>query len=404
LAAAVRVVLAGARADYAELEVGREAVRIADEDPSGETHRYGARLFLGYALIETDRFDEAVAVLRRGIRLDEANGVAWSRPCYHSALGSQFFVRGEWDDAVAELEVAEALLDDMDSAILAPQVHGLLAYIAVHRDDRARAEQQLALGEAKLAEAGPQTGAEFLVQTRVMLAEDAGDTAGAFAIVRGAWGLADAMGFRLAFRYFGPTYIRMALAEGDREAARAAAQAVEQLSKTATTRSMAGVVLLCGGMVEADQAMLLEAVETLRAAGRPMEFATACEQGGAALGRSGPAERARELRQEAIAIYEGLGAYRDVRLASEALRGDGGRKRPRVRRPTTGWESLSPTERRVVPLVVEGLSNAAIAERMFVSHRTVETHLYHLFHKLDVKSRLELALRASRELGVAEVQ
>jgi ATP/maltotriose-dependent transcriptional regulator MalT len=405
LAASVRVVLAGARADYAGLEAGREAVRIADEDASGETHRYGARLFLGFALIETDRFDEAVSVLRKGIRLDEANGVAWSLPCYHSALGAQFFVRGEWDDAVAELETAETLLDDMGSSILGPQVHGLLAYTALRRDDRERAQRELTLGEAKLAEAGPQTGVEWLVHTRVMLAEDAGDHATAAAIVRGAWGLADAMGFRLAFRYFGPTYIRLAIAEGDRVGASTAADAIERLSETATTRSMAATILLCRGMAEADLAKLLEAVGILRGSARPLDLAVACEQASGALATGGEVERARELRQEAIAIYERLGAHRDVRLASEAL-GDGGpaRKRRGRSRPVAGWESLSPTERRVVVLVAEGLSNAAVAARMFVSTRTVETHLYHLFRKLSVTSRLELAVRANRELGDVEVQ
>jgi DNA-binding CsgD family transcriptional regulator len=398
------VVLAGARGDHVGLEVGRDAVRIADEDGTGETHRYGARLFLGYALIETDRFDEAVAVLRRGIRLDEVNGVAWSLPCYHSALGAQFFLRGEWDDAVAELEVAETLLDDMTSSLLGPQVHGLLAYIAARRDDRERAERELATGEARLAEAGPQTGAEWLVHTRVLMAEDAGDPATALAIVRAAWRFADAMGFPLAFRYFGPTYIRLALANGDLEDARRTASAVEQLSEAATTPSARAIGLLCRGMADSDADKLVEAVEALRGSERILDLAAACEEASSALESTEQRERAPELRAEAIAIYEGLGAQRDIRVASGAGGADASTKRRRRARPVSGWESLSPTERRVVALVVEGLSNPAIAERMFVSRRTVETHLYHLFRKLDVTSRLELAVRASKEIGNAEVQ
>ena len=66
---------------------------------------------------------------------------------------------------------------------------------------------------------------------------------------------------------------------------------------------------------------------------------------------------------------------------------------PRTR-PPGGWDSLTPTEVRVVELVAEGLTNPQIAERMFISKETVKTHLAHIFRKLDVHSRAELTARA----------
>jgi DNA-binding CsgD family transcriptional regulator len=69
------------------------------------------------------------------------------------------------------------------------------------------------------------------------------------------------------------------------------------------------------------------------------------------------------------------------------------------RRPVSDWASLSPAERRVVALVAEGLTNPAIAERLVVSRRTIETHISHVFRKLGVTSRIELVLRAVRELA-----
>ncbi len=126
---------------------------------------------------------------------------------------------------------------------------------------------------------------------------------------------------------------------------------------------------------------------------------------GAALVRGDEPARPRELLQEAIAIYEGVGALRDARRASEALGGgDAGGRKVAKRRPVSGWGSLSSTELRVVAQVAEGLANAAIAEKLVVSRRTVETHVSHLFRKLGVTSRVELALLASRELTAAEVQ
>ena len=74
-----------------------------------------------------------------------------------------------------------------------------------------------------------------------------------------------------------------------------------------------------------------------------------------------------------------------------ALRGKGGR-----RRPTSGWESLTPTELDVVRLVAEGLSNPAIAEKLFISRGTVKVHLSHAFTKLGIASRAELAAAAAR--------
>lgn len=67
-----------------------------------------------------------------------------------------------------------------------------------------------------------------------------------------------------------------------------------------------------------------------------------------------------------------------------------------------GWETLTKTEREVVRHAVEGLSNRQIGERLFVSARTVETHLSHVFAKLGMRSRVELTgavVRTERARG-----
>ncbi|WP_432888588.1 helix-turn-helix transcriptional regulator [Kribbella sp. CA-245084] len=60
-------------------------------------------------------------------------------------------------------------------------------------------------------------------------------------------------------------------------------------------------------------------------------------------------------------------------------------------RPSSGWASLTPTEQQVVDLAVEGLSNPEIGERLFMSRGTVKTHLAHVYAKLGVSNRTELA-------------
>jgi DNA-binding CsgD family transcriptional regulator len=74
-----------------------------------------------------------------------------------------------------------------------------------------------------------------------------------------------------------------------------------------------------------------------------------------------------------------------------AQRGRGERKRP-----TNGWASLTPTELDVVRLVSEGLANKDIATRLFVSPRTVQTHLTHVYTKLGLSSRVQLVHEAAR--------
>jgi len=87
---------------------------------------------------------------------------------------------------------------------------------------------------------------------------------------------------------------------------------------------------------------------------------------------------------------EGAGLSADEAIAY-AQRGRGERKRP-----SSGWGSLTPTELDVVHLVGEGPSNKDTAARLFVSPRTVQSHLRHVYSKLGLASRVQLAQEAAR--------
>lgn len=78
------------------------------------------------------------------------------------------------------------------------------------------------------------------------------------------------------------------------------------------------------------------------------------------------------------------------------------RARGERKRPSSGWGSLTPTELRVVELVVEGLTNPQIAEKMFIARGTVKVHVSHVFAKLGVASRAELAAIGARRSAAVE--
>jgi DNA-binding CsgD family transcriptional regulator len=72
------------------------------------------------------------------------------------------------------------------------------------------------------------------------------------------------------------------------------------------------------------------------------------------------------------------------------------RGRGEGKRPSSGWGSLTPTEVDVARLVGESLANKDIGARLFISPRTAETHLTHVYSKLGLSSRIQLAHEAVR--------
>jgi len=71
----------------------------------------------------------------------------------------------------------------------------------------------------------------------------------------------------------------------------------------------------------------------------------------------------------------------------------------RARRPTSGWGSLTPTELTVADLVGQGLTSPQIAAQLYLSPRTVQTHISHSLRKLNLRSRVALATTVARHRG-----
>jgi DNA-binding CsgD family transcriptional regulator len=154
----------------------------------------------------------------------------------------------------------------------------------------------------------------------------------------------------------------------------------------------------CRGLLTGDPGLLLEAAELYRSGRRFLDRGMALENAAVLLGERGQITEARASVAAATEEYTRLGAAWDVTRAEARMRAFGirrGARGPRGR-PSFGWEALTPTELRVVFLVADGLSNPAIAAELFLSRRTVQTHMSHILGKLDVRSRAEVAGEAAR--------
>jgi DNA-binding NarL/FixJ family response regulator len=119
----------------------------------------------------------------------------------------------------------------------------------------------------------------------------------------------------------------------------------------------------------------------------PGERALALAEHGASLRRSGQRTRAREPLLRALDLAERTGAADLAAEVRQELLAVGARPR---RAALTGPDALTTSERRVAALAADGLSNRQIAEHLFVTQATVETHLRHAFRKLGITSRADL--------------
>ncbi|HSD79123.1 MAG TPA: LuxR C-terminal-related transcriptional regulator, partial [Solirubrobacteraceae bacterium] len=143
-----------------------------------------------------------------------------------------------------------------------------------------------------------------------------------------------------------------------------------------------GLVAAARGEIEAASALLAQAIARHEAVGDPFGRARGLLALGIVRRRGRQKRAAREAIAAALADFEAIGAAGWAARARAELGRIGGRTRE---------EGLTAAERRVAALVAEGRTNREVAATLFLGERTVETHLSHVYAKLGVRSRTELA-------------
>jgi DNA-binding CsgD family transcriptional regulator len=228
-----------------------------------------------------------------------------------------------------------------------------------------------------------------------------GDRQGAYDLLLRCWRFDAARENRYYHRCLAPDLLRLALALGHRdvaaEVASAVAAGVALAPEVPTVRSLA---LRCQGLADGEVEPMIEAVALARRAPLLIEHAGSCEDAAGLLAQDGRRDEAAALLAEALQRYEQAGADAWAGRVRARLRALGVRPGPRGprRRPAGGWESLTATERAVSLLVAEGLTNGAVARRLYISPHTVNTHLRHVFAKLGVSNRVALAAVAHHSI------
>jgi DNA-binding CsgD family transcriptional regulator len=174
------------------------------------------------------------------------------------------------------------------------------------------------------------------------------------------------------------------------EALRLAGQEVDLARAFGAPRTL-GSALRARGLVEGGERgvrTLSEAVGILAGSLARLEHARAQVDLGAALRRANRRSKARAPLQEGLAIARRCGAVALAELAYAELQASGARPRKILR---AGADALTPSERRVARMASTGATNKEIAQALFVTTRTIETHLRHSYQKLEISSRTELA-------------
>jgi DNA-binding CsgD family transcriptional regulator len=330
-------------------------------------------------------------MIERARRLTAERGAAWIMPFHAFVAGGAAVATGEWDVAVAELDTGLDLAQEQGSGWISIAV-GQRAYVDAHRGRTGDARRRL--DALRRCGVPLQFGLDFPGLADLAVLEADGATRAAATLARELWAAAPARGeaWMLALA---PDVARVALAALEHELlGRVAAQvgAVEAPQECAAAPTAA----LTAGMAAGAPEPIEQAARAFDASGNAFAAAQAWEEYASLVAAGGDRAAAVAAMERALRTYDCAGASADRGRLLSRLRTFGVRRGPRSPHATasTGWAALTPTERRIAGLVREGRTNPEIAAQLYVSPRTVQTHVSHILAKLGARSRVEVAATA----------
>ena len=394
-------------AEQVEADRSEAAALVASLSDDELALRLDAAASLAGAELYLDRYAEADAHAERALTLGGATGQGEVFLVLYQILGRAWYVRGKLAEA-GEL---------LDGAIEAARLLGNTHALAWNLFNRSAVA--LAVGDVELALATAQESVDLsreldegfvsawaAVRLAAVLLQT-GQPKQALELLLGSAG-----GEELTFipgssrAYCLELLTRCWLALDRRTEAERAAACAEAFASAVrlplpaawADRAMAAVALHASDPARAAERALASAAAADEV-GAPIEAALSRTLAGRALAQAGEVDRAATELQRAAREFEAHGALRYRNEAERELRKLGHRIHRRTRRgpdDATGLESLTARELEIARLVVDRKTNPEIAAELFLSQKTVETHLRNIFRKIDVSSRVALAQAVER--------
>lgn len=324
---------------------------------------------------------------------------AWTEPLFQFAASIVLFRRGDWDDALTEAEAGLAAADEVGLrlSVFWPYAVGALIHLARNRRDLATAS----LANCTDVAGSRSVGTEWLTFAEAMLQAGNGEIDTASATLRAVCGFLIDAELDALLLGFGPESARLAVRAGATESLPGLEAGLMRLVAKSSSPVARATANWVHGLARCDGAAMTAASEQFATVDRRPDAARAAADAAIAWQTSGDTLESRRLAQRAFEGFDRLGAESDHARLRADLRDIGLQLRPRrtPTRPAAGWQSLTPSEHSIVELVGEGLTNGEISDRLFVSRRTVESHLARVFTKVNVSSRTQLI--AARHNDVA---
>lgn len=376
------------------LDLAADAVRNENGQRS-PARRFHPDLFLAAKLIDIRRFTDAEAIVHSVDRADAPAPISWSVTSPDILRARMALAAGRMVEAAAEASCALAHTGTVGMRLHSSIARSILAIVALRQGDLHAATRHI--------ESSPEPAYHFvsayeaawngLVAAQV---EEARNGPGpAMTRLDGLHGdISEHRYLLMSDPASAPWLVRTALAAGDDERAKTITALM-----TGITQGNPAVPIfqICAdharGVLESDRAALERAVTGHE---DPWTRASAGEDLAILLAAEGSHGEAVSCLDAALEGYGGIGSERDAARVRRRLRRLGVRRRhwASAKRPPTGWDSLTDTERSTSELVARGLTNQQVADQLFISVHTVAFHLRQVFRKLGIRSRVELARAA----------
>jgi DNA-binding CsgD family transcriptional regulator len=355
---------------------------------ANESHQYQPWFCAGLVAAEVDDLDSVERLTRQGRDVAIRSGSAWAVPAYDGLAAFAALRSGHFGDAAAFALAALDYSDEVDSFGILVWCHSFMAQISLAKGELGQTRRHTAAAEAILASGRTGFGLDHVAMCRSLLCEADGDPHAAFLVLEDTWNAFTALSLATPRQWMGPRLARLGMMAGRDAFATDVVDALAQTAERTGLATMRADALLARAWATGDAGPAFEAAAVLRSSPRRFQRAEAFAGASKLARAAGSRTESAAAALAAAELFEAVGASA---LAEAAIQLATGRGR-RNARPIHGVGALTKSERAIVELVAEGMGNDAIASRLHLSRRTVESHVSAAYRKLAVSTRVELAL------------